>query len=529
MKVQLFIFAAFLTAVLGACSDSAEVPAQPPVPSSPPPAAEGKQPEGFGNIRQRIDVLIVAYEHYSGSEAAEKELKELLTGDAKTFDEVLSYIKKKIASSEDPEVKAQLEKVIGLYTEWGITGPIIKKFPNILERLTSADREVRERMVKNLGESSHADVLTAIIRALGDRDDSVREEAMWAVLKFRPEAVEPLIRALEHNDPQVRELTAKLLGEIKDTRAVEPLIAALGDTEGAVRGEAAKSLGRIGDSRAVQPLITAFDVEEDVTVRVELVWALGWLGDPRAVEPLAECLSNNKEDREVRDVAARALGLIPDERVIGYLFNACTDSDEVVRKTAESAIGHLGANAVEPLAKLLSDNAQWKRKMAAWALGRIRDPEAVKPLVGALKDKEKDVRRAALVALAGIGGVGTVEPLIAALKDKDHYVRRSAVKALGRIGDLRAVEPLTEMVYDYDPDVQKSAVEALGELGDLKAVEPLIGLLKLNDASLRLWVSDALVKIGNLALEKLKAALKDEKDENTKAWVKRIIAKIEKE
>lgn len=54
-------------------------------------------------------------------------------------------------------------------------------------------------------------------------------------------AVEPLIAALKNEDPNIRGIAARILGEIKNPLAVEPLIAALKDKHRYVRRNAAEA------------------------------------------------------------------------------------------------------------------------------------------------------------------------------------------------------------------------------------------------------------------------------------------------
>ena len=59
-------------------------------------------------------------------------------------------------------------------------------------------------------------------------------------------AVEPLIKALQQGDGNLRWGAAVALGKVKDPDAVEPLIWALADKYENVRAEAAASLAAIG-------------------------------------------------------------------------------------------------------------------------------------------------------------------------------------------------------------------------------------------------------------------------------------------
>jgi HEAT repeat protein len=103
--------------------------------------------------------------------------------------------------------------------------------------------------------------------------------------------VEPLIKALEDENEDVRRIAAFALGRIGDIRAVEPLIKVLEDEDRDVRWDAAIALGRIGDIRAVEPLIKVLE-DENEGVRLFAEEAIGNIGEP-AIEPLLNALDSN--------------------------------------------------------------------------------------------------------------------------------------------------------------------------------------------------------------------------------------------
>ena len=94
------------------------------------------------------------------------------------------------------------------------------------------------------------------------------------------------------------------------------------------------------------------------------------------------------------------------------------------------------ADEVDILIQRLKDKNEGVRRMAAVALGEIKDTRAVEPLIAALKDNDRSVRWNAAGALGKISDTRAVEPLIAALKDDDIGVRREAAGALEKIGKL---------------------------------------------------------------------------------------------
>jgi HEAT repeat protein len=75
----------------------------------------------------------------------------------------------------------------------------------------------------------------------------VRQEAVKAVLKInRTYAVEPFIKFLQDESPEVRADAALALGEMGDARALSPLLQALGsDPDGQVQLSAAQALKKV--------------------------------------------------------------------------------------------------------------------------------------------------------------------------------------------------------------------------------------------------------------------------------------------
>jgi HEAT repeat protein len=370
-------------------------------------------------------------------------------------------------------------------------------------------------------------------------------------------AVEPLIGALKHHDPAVRQLAARALGDIGDTRAVEPLIAAmrgredlraiaatalgqiddiraeepllaaLKDGASNVRAAAARALGRLGDVAAVERLIAALKDHESV-VRGAAVEALGEIGDPRAVEPLIGCLKGRED---VRVAAAVALGVIGDARAVEPLIVALKDWRVCV--PAAEALARIGAPAAVPLVATLNDRNDAVRDAAVEALIVQIGAPAIGPLIVALASERETGREAAADALdrlawtpdnglAGatywavrgrwekcvqIGGPA-VETLTTVLKSWPRAeMRASAAGALGLIGDSRAVEQLCLALKDADPNVREAAAQALGSIGDSRAVAPLIDAAKDKTANVRRTIAVALGRIDDPKAARFVAAL----------------------
>jgi hypothetical protein len=111
----------------------------------------------------------------------------------------------------------------------------------------------------------------------------------------------------------------------------------------------------------------------------------------------------------------------PCEELLGPVFArmaACTHylhekfpeafrNDTDLKRRLVEAFGAAGAPAVPALIQALGDSGWDVRRAAAWALGKLGDPQAVPALIQALGDSDRDVRRAAAEAL---GKLGTPKP-----------------------------------------------------------------------------------------------------------------------
>jgi HEAT repeat protein len=171
------------------------------------------------------------------------------------------------------------------------------------------------------------------------------EQAAIALAAMSQPAVEPLINAMNNENPSVRRNAAWAIGEIRGglntdrSAALEPLIAALGDADTWVRMAAAFSLGEMRPPRATEALIAALG-DVDVNVRMMVVRALGELKTRRGVERLTAVLLRDGDER-VRRGAAHALGEIKDRMALEALTLALNDQDERVRAAAKYAISEI--------------------------------------------------------------------------------------------------------------------------------------------------------------------------------------------
>jgi len=164
----------------------------------------------------------------------------------------------------------------------------------------------------------------------------------------------------------VRCLTAKVLGNLKDNNAVFPLLFTLNNKgeNYKLRFSAAEALGRIGDKYAVAPLIEVVSDEEEKSVylRESAAKALGLLGDSRASEPLLSVLETKKGIMDkftfLKERLIEAIGKLGlrDSRTIKTLSNSLLDESATVRLGAIEALAELSDDRVIPLIEKMIDD-----------------------------------------------------------------------------------------------------------------------------------------------------------------------------
>ena len=121
------------------------------------------------------------------------------------------------------------------------------------------------------------------------------------------ETVEPLLQKLKNPDPFVRVEAIQSLGEIPTELSLVSVCGSLNDKNLYVRAYAAEAVGKIGRldmSLSLLSLLTALD-DPSPYVRSMMLSALGELQDTRAVDSIRKLLDD--EDESVRNMAAWAL------------------------------------------------------------------------------------------------------------------------------------------------------------------------------------------------------------------------------
>jgi HEAT repeat protein len=300
----------------------------------------------------------------------------------------------------------------------GVAGALAKcgpeALPLLLPAAQDAEASVRQQALQSIqtvvqkAPAAAAAALPTLTKALQDESPAVRFAAVQALSRSGPDAVRPLLEALEDKDVKVRAYAAAGLIPLKP------------------------------EAKTVLPtLVKRLKKEPDVIVRQSILRTLGKLG-PEAVAALTETLKD--QEAVVQMAALIALGQIgPDAKsALPAMKELAQKADDPrIRSGAVANLAKLGPEAVPVLVELLKVDDSAVRLACLQGLGRQAKPPmaAVANLAEALTDKEPKVRALAAHILGQIGpdAKEAVPALTKAATDSEGEVRAIIEKALQKI------------------------------------------------------------------------------------------------
>lgn len=226
------------------------------------------------------------------------------------------------------------------WTAWAL-GSIGEKsaVEPLLEALSDEDGDVRQKVARALGRIGDRKAISALDE-LWKRDSNVvvKAYAASAVIRLNGSeaALEFLLRQLRSGeDAAARGSAASALGDTASKEAIEPLVRALEDTETNVRICAIQSLGEIGDEKALEALALCLK-DSNSAIRRHAAGSLGLIKDKRVIAVLVQALQDKDDD--VRWHAVESLGETGDEAAIEPLIEALDDRSGLVRVAATESL-----------------------------------------------------------------------------------------------------------------------------------------------------------------------------------------------
>lgn len=282
-----------------------------------------------------------------------------------------------------------------------------------------------------------------------DLSAGVRIEAIEALSDFYgPEVADAIVQALRDEVEAVRDTAALALRKVHSHTVVPFLLEILvrwpEETYATIRQEAHDALLRLETVALPERLATLIVEASDAPVE-------------RGQDELLAFLSADERGAGATEALADAMAA------------RLTDSEAEVRKRAETVIGWVADQAGPVL--LRREDSEDTRLPTARLLGFTGDPDALEPLVGLLRDSDAEVRTAAARSLGQLKDTRAVEPLLYATRDRDVKVRAAAIRALDSLGSAGIVVGLAALAARGRdslpaPSTGEETIEP-GQFGDL--------------------------------------------------------------
>jgi len=350
---------------------------------------------------------------------------------------------------------------------------------DLIEQLnTSEDIETRLSLIKKISLKKNKKTINVFINLLKDENELIRDSAFDALNNMGEEAVDPLLTALDDKERPFSLYAAEALGRIGDLRSLEPIVLKMSRNYHSYNGNFPVQPFKYFGSQAVDPLLK-FLKDDSKEVRAVAAIALGEIESKKAVDALIWKFKSG--NYYVSREALKSLGKIGDPKAIGPILSASTRTMDIgnlcgnrVTIRYVDALKDIGEIGIEELSSHAKDERYQIRALAIEALGEIGGAAAINPLILSLNDKNAFVRKVGARSVGKIKAKGSEEDLKRLMADQNLQVRIWAAFALSRIGNPLEINFLIEAL-EYDDLLTKAeAACALGETENGRTIGALV-------------------------------------------------------
>ncbi len=257
--------------------------------------------------------------------------------------------------AEDKNLPLQVQSTIGVGPELDLDENKQEEAVSIqklIQNLDSPDPETRTQTVLELSKSEDPEVINLLTKFIDERKDSTAccaASALGAIGNSK--AISFLTRMSQRREPLQLQYSMNALGKLLSQpdankqdieEAIETLIKLLNHEHKDVRYNTIIMLGDLGEKsitseESVDSLIKCLS-DKDISTRRLASEALGKIKNPKAIPHLANLFINEREDYEVNWNAACALTKINTPEALDALFVGLTNSNPIVKLFSLEAI-----------------------------------------------------------------------------------------------------------------------------------------------------------------------------------------------
>jgi len=428
---------------------------------------------------------------------------------------------------KDPNACVRVEVAHALWEIEGIRESTVPILVEVVDREEPCS--TRAINVLSLMKDEASDAIPALIRRVIRGPQTTRENIGRALTGMGPSAVQSLKALFQHENPLVRALAARTIGDIgiEACSASSVLTQALQDDDLQVIKEAARALGKVGGPAAiaVQGLTQLLKQKDGQLQRIALLSlaSFGQAGATAIPEIIDALGSDDKELRLAALDVLEAMGAAA-ASALPHLIDMVVVQGNPLRGKVVRTIGALGreaASAVPLLKRLQNDPSVDVRIWSACALMKI-EPEQrehlLAPILEQFVTSDERLKTTLIRAMGYLGDTAeSAVPLLisAALEHDRPLIRHLAVVSLKAISlTSKQLRSVVDGLHHADPEVRRRAAYALGVIDQSATPETLLALstgLRDSDAIVRLRCAVTLGSIpsGQEAISELNTLLND--------------------
>lgn len=423
---------------------------------------------------------------------------------AKTGKAGVEVLSKDLKNS-DPKIRKKIATVFKKIKSDEIFRPL-----SIL--VNDSDAIVRHAAVEAMGEINDPRLLPYLVKALNDKDPSVRVEAAWSLermgwvpssniekarflmvkekwadlVQMREKAIPTLIQGLCDDNPGIRLKCTEVLRAMGGA-GYKAINEALKSKDPKIRKGAKEAVLKIRekDTQSFNNKSGQIETEKEnrdesleeqlkrqrasmsaKDSKIEALWIKRLNGcgiEGERAERLAKALSDQNDI--VRSAAIENLkhnGTAATDCLL-YLM---LDKKDNVRIAAIESLGDINSKKAAPyIVKTLSDKNINVRMSSAHSLGLIKEPKAIPSLIKCFSDTNQDFRKECSIAVSKMGS-NSLPYLKKALESSDLDARITALGSIGKIKDPLAISLAVKMLNDREFDVRNIAIATLQQMSD---------------------------------------------------------------
>lgn len=292
------------------------------------------------------------------------------------------------------------------------------------------------------------------------KDIDLQKNLLSAFEALGARGIPALRTGLRDSEPEVRRLSARLLGRLADRPSLPILSSMLSDPVYEVRLAAAEALGNLGEAQVLPSLLPLLGAP-DAELRDTAVRALARLEREVLIPPLVKYLEVAQED--FWSAALELVALAPDPRLVPFIRRALSSKEpQVVRAAIRAASRSSEIDLLAEVGPLLESESSAVRVQAIDALGTSGRPEAVDLLLPRLQGPETE-RYFIVRALGDLRATRATQVILDNFASFDPRIRLAAIDALGRIGGELAEAFLVRCLEGPFAEERRAAAAALSQ------------------------------------------------------------------